>query len=377
VPCENEGSQIAGLRATTDDAQLMTKRLDADDRCPVRDGLSMPAEWEAHARTWMAWPCRLAPWGSAEGLLRARLSQAAVARAISGFEKVTMAIKPRDVDEARLMLGKGVEIFEIEIDDSWARDSGPIFVTDGRDGVAGVAWRFNAWGNKYVGYDNDAAFARHVIEALDMRRYDGPMVLEGGSICVDGEGTLITTEQCLLNPNRNPNLSRQQIEERLALYLGVTKVIWLGEGLEDDETDGHVDNIACFAAPGRVMVYGPREKGGLNERVMRDNIARLRGARDARGRALEIIELPEPARRDRHDGRRLDASYINFTFANYGIVMPSFDDAMDAVAFAVMEKTFPDRRIVQVNALDIVQGGGGIHCITQQQPTGRALRAER
>jgi agmatine deiminase len=353
----------------------MTKRLDADDRCPVRDGLYMPAEWEAHARTWMAWPCRLEPWGSAEALLRARLGFAAVARAISGFEKVTMAVKPRDVDEARLMLGKGVEIFEIEIDDSWARDSGPIFVTDGRDGVAGVAWRFNAWGNKYVGYDNDAAFARHVIEALDMRRYDGPMVLEGGSICVDGEGTLITTEQCLLNPNRNPNLSQQQIEERLALYLGVTKVIWLGEGLEDDETDGHVDNIACFAAPGRVMTYAPREKGGLNVRVMRDNIARLASARDARGRALEIVELPEPQRRERHDGRRLDASYINFALANYGLVMPSFDDPMDAVAFEVMEKAFPDRRIVQVPALDIVQGGGGIHCITQQQPAGRALKA--
>jgi agmatine deiminase len=206
-----------------------------------------------------------------------------------------------------------------------------------------------------------------------MRIYDGPMVLEGGSICVDGQGTLITTEQCLLNPNRNPNLTRQQIEERLALYLGVTKVIWLGEGLEDDETDGHVDNIVCFAAPGRVLVYGSAEKGSLNDRVMRDNIARLRGARDARGRELEIIELPEPLRRERHDGRRLDMSYINFYYANYGIVMPSFDDPADAVVLSVMEKAFPDRRIVQVSALDIVQGGGGIHCITQQQPAGQVL----
>jgi agmatine deiminase len=202
------------------------------------------------------------------------------------------------------------------------------------------------------------------------------MVLEGGSICVDGEGTLITTEQCLLNANRNPSLSQQQIEERLALYFGVTKVIWLGEGLEDDETDGHVDNIACFAGPGRVMIYAPRERGGLNDRVMRDNIARLKAARDARGRALEVIELPEPARRDRHDGRRLDMSYINFYFANYGIVMPSFDDPMDGVALEVMEKAFPDRRIVQVPSLDIVEGGGGIHCITQQQPAGQALRQD-
>ena len=150
----------------------------------------MPAEWESHARTWMAWPCRLEPWGSLEGMLRARLGHAAVARAISGFEKVTMAVHPRDVDEARLMMGRGIEIFEAPIDNSWARDSGPIFVSDGRDGVAGVHWRFNAWGNKYHGFDEDAAFGQRVIEALDMRRYEGPMVLEGGSICVDGEGTL-------------------------------------------------------------------------------------------------------------------------------------------------------------------------------------------
>lgn len=354
----------------------MSKRLDADDRCPVRDGLYMPAEWSAHARTWMAWPCRPEPWGAAEGLLRARVGYAAVARALSGFEKVTMAMRPQDVDEARLALGKGIEIFETPIDDSWARDTGPIFVVDGKDGVAGVHWRFNAWGNKYHGYDQDAAFGRRVIEALDMRRYDGPMVLEGGSIAVDGQGTLITTEQCLLNPNRNPNLSQQQIEERLALFFGVTKIVWLGEGLEDDETDGHIDNIAAFAGPGRVLLHTPSEKG-LNERVMRDNRARLEAARDASGRRFEIIDVPEPAPRERYDGRRLDMSYINFAFANYGLVMPSFDDAADRTAFAVMEKTFPDRRIVQVAASDIVEGGGGIHCITQQQPAGQALRPER
>jgi agmatine deiminase len=355
----------------------MSRRLDADDRCPVRDGLYMPAEWEPHARCWMAWPCRPEPWGTADNLMRARLGHAAVARAISGFEKVTMAVRPQDVDEARLALGKGIEIFEVPLDDSWTRDIGPLFVVDGNDGVAGVDWRFNAWGNKYPGYEADNAFAARVLDALDMRVYEGPMVLEGGSICLDGRGTLITTEQCLLNPNRNPSLTRQQIEERLALYLGVTKVVWLGEGLEDDETDGHVDNIACFAGPGRVMVYAPREKGGLNDRVMRDNVARLKAARDAQGRAFEIIEVPEPARRERHDGRRLDMSYINFTFANYGIVMPSFDDEIDAVAAEVMTKTFPDRRIVQVGALDIVEGGGGIHCITQQQPAGRPLPPER
>jgi agmatine deiminase len=355
----------------------MSKRLDADDRCPVRDGLYMPAEWAAHTRCWMAWPCRLEPWGSPEGLLRARVGHAAVARAISGFEKVTMAVRPQDVDEARMAMGRGIEVMEVPLDDSWARDSGPIFVVDGNEGVAGVHWRFNAWGNKYHGYDHDAAFGGRVLDALDMRCYGGPMVLEGGSVCVDGQGTLITTEQCLLNANRNPNLTRQQIEERLALYLGVTKIVWLGEGLEDDETDGHVDNIACFAGPGRVMLYTPQDANGLNGRVMRDNRARLASARDAKGRPFEIIEVPEPAPRKRHDGRRLDMSYINFYFANYGIVMPSFNDPMDQAAAEVMAKAFPDRRIVQVNSLDIVQGGGGIHCITQQQPAGKPLAPER
>jgi len=355
----------------------MSKRLDADDRCPVRDGLYMPAEWTAHARCWMAWPCRLGPFGSAENLLLARLAFAAAARAISGFEKVTMAVRPQEADEAKLALGRSIEILEIPLDDSWTRDIGPIFVTDGKENVAGVHWRFNAWGNKYHGYESDAAFGRRVVDALDMRLYDGPMVLEGGSIAVDGQGTLLTTEECLLNANRNPNLSRQQIEERLALYLGVTKVVWLGEGLEDDETDGHIDNIAAFAGPGRVLLYTPQEKGGVNARVMQDNRARLKAARDSQGRPFEIIDVPEPARRERHDGRRLDASYVNFYVANHGIVMPSFEDPMDPVAFEVMEKTFPDRRVVQVPALDIVQGGGGIHCITQQQPAGRPLVHER
>jgi agmatine deiminase len=271
----------------------MTKRLDADDRCPVRDGLYMPAEWVSHERTWMAWPCRAEPWGSLEGLLRARVNFAAAARALSGFEKVTMVVRPEDHDEARLACGRGISFAVFDIDDSWMRDMAPLFVTDGKDGVAGVHWRFNAWGNKYHPHDNDAALGAQILDALDMRSYEGPMVLEGGSIAVDGLGTLITTEQCLLNENRNPNLTRQQIEERLAIYLGITRVVWLGEGLEDDETDGHVDNVAGFAGPGRVLIHKPPNDGGYNDRVMKDNIARLRAARDARGQPFEIIELPE------------------------------------------------------------------------------------
>ena len=351
------------------------KRLDADDACPVRDGFAMPAEWQPHARTWMVWPCRLEPWGSHEGLLLARVAFARVARAISGFEKVMMAVRPQDREEAQLACGKGIEFFEVPVDDSWARDIGPLFVTNERDEVAGVHWRFNAWGNKYLGFEGDAAFGERMLEALDMRMYRGPMVLEGGSICADGRGTLLTTEQCLLNDNRNPGLTQQQIEERLALYLGVSRIVWLGDGLADDETDGHVDNIACFAGSNRILLHMPKD--GENLRAMQDNRARLQAARDSVGRHFDVIELPEPAPQERHDGRRLEMSYINFYYTNYGIVMPAFDDPADADAAATMAKVFPDRRIVQVPALDIVQGGGGIHCITQQQPAGQIVTPPR
>ena len=325
----------------------------------------------------MAWPCRPEPWGSLEGLLRARVAYAAVARALSGFERVTMVVRPEDHDEARLACGKGIDFAGFRIDDSWMRDIGPLFVTDGAGGVAGVHWRFNAWGNKYHPHDGDAALAESLLDALDMRSYAGPMVLEGGSIVVDGLGTLITTEQCLLNPNRNPNLTRQQIEERLAIYLGITKVIWLGEGLADDETDGHVDNIVSFAGPGRVLVHRPRPDGSTNDRVMRDNLLRLAAAHDARGQKLEIIEVPEPSARLRHDGRRLEMSYINSCLANHGLVVPAFGDPCDDEVVRLMEKVFPDRRVVQVPALDIVEGGGGLHCITMQQPAGEALAQGR
>ncbi|HAH09831.1 MAG TPA: agmatine deiminase [Alphaproteobacteria bacterium] len=352
-----------------------SRRLDAEDDCPLRDGLAMPAEWGMHDRTWMQWPCRLEPWGGEEGLIRARVGYGKVARAISGFEKVVMVVRPQDAAEAQLTLGRGIPLFEAEIDDSWARDSGPIFVTDGEGGVAGVHWRFNAWGNKYQGYAGDAALGGRVIDALAMRKYAGPMVLEGGSIAVDGRGLLMTTEQCLLNPNRNPALSQQQIEERLALFVGVTKVLWLGEGLEDDETDGHIDNLAAFAPGGKALVHSAPPSDFYNYRVSQDAIRRLSAARTAEGEPLEIIEVPQPqVIRRRADGRRLDASYINFYCANYGIVMPSFDDPMDEKARDILASAFPSHRVVQVPALDIVEGGGGIHCITQQQPAGQPLK---
>jgi agmatine deiminase len=252
----------------------------------------------------MQWPSRGEVWG--EQLPQAYAAYARVARAIARFEPVSVVCRSVDEPQVRLACGREIEIVTIEIDDSWARDSGPTFLVDGRGGVAGVHWRFNAWGNAYWPHDSDRKVGGAILEHLQMRRYDGPMTLEGGSICVDGYGTLLTTEECLFNENRNPELTRQQIEERLALYLGIRRIIWLDQGLQDDETGGHVDMIACFAGPGRVILHMPEDRGDINFMRMRENKLRLQAARDARGRRLEVIEVPQPRRNLRRpDGRRL------------------------------------------------------------------------
>ena len=345
----------------------------SETRRPMDDGLFVPAEWEPHERCWMQWPSRGELWG--ERLPQAYAAYAQVARTIAGFEPVSMICRPDDEAQARLACGREVEIVPLPIDDSWARDSGPIFVVDGKGGVAGTHWRFNAWGNAYQNYDHDAAVGGLVLERLGMRIYRGSMVLEGGSICADGYGTLLTTEECLLNDNRNPELTRQQIEENLALNLGVSRIVWLDRGLEDDETSGHVDMIACFAGEGRVLLHMPEDRNDPNFARMQDNRARIEAARDARGKKLEVIEIPQPRRNLlRPDGRRLCTSYVNAYIANGGVVMPTYDDPNDGKAAEIMAIAFPGRQVMQVPALEIAQGGGSIHCITQQQPKGTALK---
>ena len=335
---------------------------------PTDDGFYMPAEWEPHKRCWMAWPCRTELWG--EGLDAARTAYTEIAKAIAAFEPVTMVANGEEIAEVSLRsgAGSGVACLPLAHDDSWIRDNGPTFLIDGKGGVAGVDWGFNAWGDKFDNYENDAAVAGAILEHLKMPAYRAPLVLEGGSIHVDGEGTLLTTEQCLLNANRNPKLSRKQIEQHLRAHLGIRQIIWLGQGLEDDDTDGHVDNVACFVRPGVVLALSTEDEDDGNYTALQDNLARLRAAKDAAGRSLEVIEIPQPARRTGEDGRRLALSYINFYIANGGVVMPSFEDAKDEGAFAIVAKCFPDREVRQLPMLDVVCGGGGIHCITQQQP---------
>jgi agmatine deiminase len=316
----------------------------------------------------MAWPCRTELWG--EGLDAARNAYSEVAKAIATFEPVTMVANGEEIAEVSLRCGAGssVACLPLAHDDSWMRDNGPTFLIDGKGGVAGVDWRFNAWGDKFDNYKNDAAVAGAVLDHLKMSAYRAPLVLEGGSIHVDGEGTVLTTEQCLLHPNRNPKLNREQIEKHLRAYLGVRQVIWLGQGLEDDDTDGHVDNLACFVRPGVVLALSTDDPDDGNYAALQDNLTRLRAAKDAAGRSLEVIEVSQPARRMDGNGLRLALSYINFYIANGGVVMPSFEDAKDEGAYAIVSKCFPDREVRQLPMLDVVCGGGGIHCITQQQP---------
>ena len=332
---------------------------------PAAEGFRMPAEWQPHARCWMAWPCREELWG--DRLDDAREAYAAVAQAIADFEPVTMVTNPSDVAAASLACGKTVDVVPMDIDDSWMRDVGPTFVVNDAGEVAGCDWHFNGWGHKYEFFSNDAKLAELVLQKLKYRRFDAPFVLEGGAIHVDGEGTVLTTETVVLNPNRNPGMDRPEAEQALKDWLGAETVIWLPAGYHYDETDGHVDNVACFARPGLVLAASCPDAGDPNYEILKANIEILRASTDAKGRQIEVMTIDQPARME-EDGKRLASSYVNFYIANGGIVMPSFEDKRDNAARRVVVEAFPDHTVVQLPATDIVRGGGGIHCITQQQP---------
>jgi len=326
----------------------------------------MPAEWERHERCLMAWPTRRELWGPTWETARAEY--AAVAQAIASFEPVLMVTAPGAAGEARRMLGGEVELVELPIDDSWLRDSGPIFCLDRAGRRHGVTFRFNSWGERFLPYDHDAEIGARLLEHLDEPRVASSMVLEGGSITVDGEGTLITTEQCLLNPNRNPELTREEIEQELRVQLGVTSIVWLPFGHHDDEhTDGHVDGVCAFAAPGRVVVQSCAIDGHPDVERMAANRAVLEAATDARGRRLEIVELPYYPYVE-IGGRTTMVSYINAYVADGGLVVPVADHELDGAALATLAEAFPDREVVGVRARAIAYGGGGVHCITQQLP---------
>jgi agmatine deiminase len=333
---------------------------------PREDGFRMPAEWERHTRCWMAWPCREAIWGN--GIEAARQAFADVAEAISEFEPVTMIARPDLTASVSLYTGKSVSVLPMPQDDSWTRDTGPTFLTDGQGNLGGVAWRFNGWGENVTDYAQDARMAARILEHVNARAFASSLVTEGGSLHVDGEGTGLVCEAAMLDPARNPGLTKAEVEAELKEMLGLETVVWLPAGLEDDETRGHVDNIACFARPGVVLAASCDDTTDANHSVLSVNLDILRAATDAKGRQLEVLPLPLPKRRDRKDGRRLTLSYVNFYIANGGVVMPSFADSADKAAYKTVSAAFPDREVVQVEVSELLVGGGGIHCITQQQP---------
>lgn len=331
---------------------------------PFEDGFRMPPEWERHTRCWMAWPCHPE---SFTDLPAAREASAVVARTIARFEPVTMIANPQDVQDARIRCGEGVELLALDINDSWVRDTGPTYVFDRRGHLAGVDWPFNNYGEIDEDYEQDRLLAARIMERSGGRRIEAPIILEGGAIHTDGQGTLLTTESVVLNPNRNPGLTQAEADEVFRKHLGVETVIWLDKALEFDFTDGHVDNLACFVRPGVVAALVADDPADSQYEALRENLRRLELAKDASGRQLEIIEIRQP-RRMESGGERLPASYINFYIANGGIVAPVFDDPADRAAIETLERAFPDRVVVAVPGIDIARGGGCIHCITQQQP---------
>lgn len=357
---------------------------------PAADGFRMPGEFERHAGCWMLWPERTDTWRL--GARPAQAAFAAVAAAIAESEPVSVGVSARSYQAARALLPQAVRVVELSSNDAWMRDVGPTFVVDGAGGVRGVDWIFNAWGGLagglYFPWDHDDLVAQKVLEVEGRDRYRAPFVLEGGSIHVDGQGTLITTEECLLNPNRNPHLDKGAIEILLHEYLGVTSVVWLGKGVHNDETDGHVDNLCCFARPGEVVLTWSDNRRDPQYAICRDALARLAEARDARGRRFKVHKLvhPGPLKRTaaeaagvdskegshaRRGGERLAASYVNFYLGNKVVVMPLLDARHDRAALATLRRIFPGRRVVGVPAREILLGGGNIHCITQQVPEER------
>ena len=367
----------------------MTKRY------PIDDGFFMPAEYDKHMGCLMIWPQRPGSWG--KDASRAREAFAKIASVISESEDVYMVVGKEQYSHACEMLCKVVEkgrlhLIEAESDDAWARDCGPTFVIDkSRNNLKGIDWQFNAWGGTYDGlyahWENDQKIAKTLTGYIGTEIYDAKeFVLEGGSIHVDGEGTLITTEECLLSPGRNPGLSKQGIEENLKRYLGVSKVIWLPKGIYNDETNGHVDNFCCFSAPGEVILAWTDNKDDPQYERSNEAYEILCREVDARGRRFKITKLPIPEKPvciveedlknlvfeegedEREAGERLAASYVNFYISNKHILVPQFGDEHDKTALEVLSGCFPTRKVTGIYAMDILKGGGNIHCITQQIP---------
>lgn len=369
---------------------MATQMLTATEITPRDAGYRMPAEWEPQAGVWMAWPERPDTWR-----LGAKPAQAAFARlanTIARYEPVTMLVSAQQWGNALRHLDPAVRVVEMSTNDAWLRDTGASFLLDGEGRLAGVDWQFNGWGGLsdglYFPWDADDAVAAKMCDLERARRFRAPLITEGGALHVDGEGTVLTTEACLLNPNRNPDWDRAAVESALCDHLGAQSVIWLNDGVPEDITGGHVDNLACFVAPGVVLLSWCDDPADPHYAVSREAEARLLAARDAKGRPIRVERIPMPtpmfltaeeaAGLDRTNprlsssaGDRLAASYVNFLIVNGGVIVPAFGVPTDVAAEAILKGLFPTREIVMLPSREILLGGGNIHCVTQQQPRSR------
>lgn len=344
---------------------MTTARIGTSTPTRPTGSFRMPAEFAPHAATWMAWPTRAEIWG--DRIAEVKADYAALARCIARFEPLRMVANHTDVPEAKRLCGEAVSVVPLPIDDSWARDSGPIFVKADDGARAAVSFRFTAWGQKYTPHDGDAALAGAIANHLGIPCLHSPLALEGGAILVDGEGTLLTTETCLLNPNRNPGLSKQEVEAELKRLLGVETVVWLPGDSTETETDGHIDGIAALTRPGTLLVEEVADPSDVRHEVMRENRRALELARDARGRRFELHPIEE-ADRCVERGPRYCRSYVNFYIANGAVIAPAYGLASDECIANTLLAAFPGREIVMHPIGAIAIGGGGFHCITQQEP---------
>ena len=361
------------MRATLSPALLGDHMPDA--LTPAQLGYHMPAEWAPHRGTWLSWPHKEASWpgkfGPVPGIF------AAMVRELADREEVHINVAgPGMETSVRVLLGDagadaGNVFFHYNpTNDAWCRDHGPVFVERTRGGTrdqAIVDWGYNAWGGKYPPYDLDDVIPARIGAELGLPVFQPDIVMEGGSIDVNGRGTLLTTEACLLNPNRNPRLDRAGIEGYLRDYLGVRKILWLGDGIAGDDTDGHVDDLTRFVDEQTVVTVIEEDPADQNYEPLQENLERLRGMTDQDGRPLRVVTLPMP-RPLAHDGQRLPASYANFYIANGLVLLPTYDPPRDEEALATLASLFPGRDVVGIDCTDLVWGLGAFHCVTQQWP---------
>ncbi|MCA1818561.1 MAG: agmatine deiminase family protein [Halobacteriales archaeon] len=343
---------------------------------PRELGFRMPAEWELQESVWLVWPRDPLTWPGRVG--KARESFIKAIQAVTSYQRVDLVVHPDLMAEAQGRLEyagvKNVRYHAVDHQDSWIRDYGPLYLTKGtperRERMA-VKFQFNAWGNKYESLLKDRTVVPQLGAAVSAPMQEVAMVLEGGSIDQDGQGTALTTKQCLLNPNRNPDMSAQDIERHLEEYLNVKKLLWLGEGIQGDDTDGHVDDIARFCAPTLVAACVEEDRGHPNFQALDDNLHLLKTTPDSHKRPLRVVELPMPRDILDDEGKVLPASHANFLITNGVVLMPTFGGPTDAIAKARLQQCFKDRVVVGLDCRDLVWGMGGIHCLSQQMPAGK------